>query len=574
MRMNFKHISVACCTAFLWILIPGGVAAQVYKAERENENKIIDVVSDFDSGRYTDARRRLESILNNDERNDAAHYYMGLVNYVQGDLESAEAEIQKAVKLDTTNFWYRYRLAGIYAVTDRQELTVAIYEDLLRDFPKKSDLYFGIVDTYLSMGKMEEALEVLDQIETVMGRSEAAVMTKFDLLRSLDREEEAFRMLEEYNEEYSSPQVLSVLGDYYMSVYNDSTAIAYYDEALDIYPGYAPALLGKAETYRITRRYPEYFTTLNEFVSNEEISSEGKCDYLELLVQKSDPRFLKNFVVELDDVMDNCLEVHPKDSTVNSLAGIYYYTTGRDEEARTYFKRNVDDWPESLGAAEYYAEALMYTGELEELSSFAKASYENFPQEYRFIQMSIYADYNLEDYDSVIRSCQQLIDLALDETTMLSSYSTMGDSYYKAGESARAYKTYEAALKIDSEYVPVLNNYAYFLSLDGKNLKKAATMSRITVEAEPDNPTYLDTYGWILYLLGKYSDAKVYFKHAMVYGAKDNAVIMDHYAEVLYALGEYDQAFYYWNQALAKDSDGEIEGLSAKVKARKNAVKR
>ena len=67
-------------------------------------------------------------------------------------------------------------------------------------------------------------------------------------------------------------------------------------------------------------------------------------------------------------------------------------------------------------------------------------------------------------------------------------------------------------------------------------------MSKITVEKDPDNATYLDTYGWILYLQGKPQQAKPYFKHAMLYGGRDSKVILEHYATVLEALGENDLA--------------------------------
>ena len=77
-------------------------------------------------------------------------------------------------------------------------------------------------------------------------------------------------------------------------------------------------------------------------------------------------------------------------------------------------------------------------------------------------------------------------------------------------------------------------------------------MSKKTVEAEPDNATYLDTFGWILHLMGKDLEAKPFFKHAMLYGGKDSAVMLDHYAEVLEALGEYDLARTYRIQAKAK----------------------
>jgi Tfp pilus assembly protein PilF len=99
-------------------------------------------------------------------------------------------------------------------------------------------------------------------------------------------------------------------------------------------------------------------------------------------------------------------------------------------------------------------------------------------------------------------------------------------------------------------------------------------MSRKTVDAEPDNATFLDTFGWILYLRGELTEAKSFFKTAMLHGGKDSAVILDHYAEVLFALKEYDMAFVYWNLALQKNTEDEIPGLKQKVEQKKKEAGR
>ena len=185
------------------------------------------------------------------------------------------------------------------------------------------------------------------------------------------------------------------------------------------------------------------------------------------------------------------------------------------------------------------------------------------------------ADYNLKDYDAIINNCRYLLVRSKDNPEIVkSSWAQIGDMYHLKGDSKAAYKAYDKALKIDPSYAPVLNNYAFYLSEEGKQLKKAYAMSKKTVEAEPDNATYLDTFGWILHLQGKDLEAKPFFKHAMLYGGKDSAVILDHYAEVLYALKEYDLAQVYWNQAKAKNAGGEIPDLEERVEARLKAAGR
>jgi len=161
----------------------------------------------------------------------------------------------------------------------------------------------------------------------------------------------------------------------------------------------------------------------------------------------------------------------------------------------------------------------------------------------------------LGDDERVIEECETMMLLEPeDSSNVLLCLSVIGDTQYQTGNERAAYKTYEKALKIDPEYCPVLNNYAYYLCLRRRSLAKAEKMSRITVDKEPDNPTYLDTFGWILYLRGKAKEAKPYFKHAMLYGGKDSAVILMHYSLVLEKLGEKDLATYYRNLAESKES--------------------
>lgn len=536
-------------------------------------NLIISAVTEINNGNHKVASDILQKVVAADQTNDAAWYYLAICSIAAGDLEMAEVHFGKAVELDPGNFWYRYRLAGVYANTSRPGQTIEIYEKLLADFPKKSELYFDMVELYSSQGENEKALKTLEEIETVFGMTESATVYKFNLLMRMKKQEEAFAVLEQYNRKYSSPYVLATLADNQLSMYNDSTALAYYNEALDIAPDYAPALLGKAETLRMTRKYGEYFDVLNDFVLNPSDIARSKTDYLSALIQRVDPKFLRSFASQMDGVIENTLKVHPADSAALHLAGLYYYTTDRIDLAKEKFRTNAELNPTSISAAASWIEFLMYVKEWNMLADEGRKAYGRFPQEMYFIEMASVGNYNLQEYDKVLEICDEILQKApADSSKTLRAWSTKGDVYHLLGEKKKSYKAYEKALKINSDYVYVLNNYAYYLSMEGKQLKKALAMSKKTIDAEPDNATYLDTYGWILFLMGKPEEAKPHFKHAMLYGGKESVVILDHYAEVLFALGEYDRAMVYWNQALRKNN-GEIKDLDDRIDSRRQQMK-
>lgn len=552
--------------------LPG--QAQQVRPGSHLENMVLSAVERYNEKDLDASKALLTAVIAEDETNDAAWYYLSLIAVENKEAAEAEEFLRRAVDLDPENYWYRYRLARLYAVTQRQELTVGMYEDLLEDFPKKSDLYFELVELYAAQGEYEKALDTLKEIETVFGMTEGIAMYRFNLLRTLERHEEAYASLEEYNRLYSSPYVLSTLADYQMSMYNDSTALAYYDEALDIAPDYSPALLGKAETLRMTRKYDDYFDVLNLYVTSSDCPAVAKSDYLMAVIQRTDPKFVRSFMPQIDTVMGKALEMHPQDSSMLQTAGIYYYSTDRKDDAKRYFRMNAETYPQSLSASANLVEFLMFAEEWEALSEEGRKAYGRFPGETAFLEMASVGHYNLKEYDEVLQICEKVLEVApQDSSKTLRAWSTMGDIYHQLGEDKKAFKAYDKALKINPGYVYVLNNYAYYLSTTGKNLKKAYSMSRKTIEAEPDNPTYLDTFGWILYLQGKSLEAKPFFKHAMLYGGKESAVILDHYADVLYDLKEYDLAFVYWNLALQKN-DGDIPYLKEKVEQRKKDINR
>lgn len=569
MKRIIKYISViilAFCIAQLAV-------AQSPKAILENQ--VLSAVHKYDAGDIDGAIKILTSVVEQDPTNDAAYYYLAQSYIQKRELDAAELYLQKAVGLDGKNFWYRQRLATLYAATSRGELAVAIYEKLLEDFPKKSDIYLELVELYASQREIDKALETIKEVEKVFGVTESLAVYRYNLLRLTERKEEAYKSLEEYNQKYSSPYVLTTLADWHISQYKDSLALAYYSEALDLDSEYAPAQVGKAEVLRMTRNYGGFFEMLNKFVRNEDASVGAKTDYVMAIVQRTDPKFLRTFSSEIDTVMTGLLAKHENDSSALDLAGLWYYNTGRNKQADKCFKKNVTEHPNSMLTAANYVEFLMYAEMWEELSSEAMKAFDSFPGEPSFLELASIAAYNLERYDQVMEICDKVLEVAPKDSSMtLRAWSTKGDIYHELGDSKKAYKAYDKALKINPDYVYVLNNYAYYLSVEGKNLKKAYEMSKKTIEAEPDNATYLDTFGWIVYLQGRPLEAKPFFKRAMIYGGKDSAVILDHYADVLFDLKEYDMAFVYWNLAKQKNSDGEVPDLEEKIKRKKQEAGR
>lgn len=486
------------------------------------ENALLGGVQQYEDGQVQKAAATFEAILKKAPDDDAAHYYLAVCHIAMNNADEAELHLSRAVALDSANFWYRQRLAMIYAATQRNEQAISLYESILRDFPKKTDTYYALLELYSAADRFDDAIAVLDKIDTLSGGSEATVVPRFRLMYQQGREAEAYACLEKADDEFESPQIKAMLGDYQLSQYNIEAALALYDEALALAPGYTAAVLGKAEAYRMMRRYDDFFTIMEEFISDRDIPEDGKCQYLQALVQRMDPRMMKTCGERVERLVSLCVEV----------------------------------CPDNVEAAKTDCMLRGGSGNLEELADAAHRYVARFPEDKDFLDLAMYADYNLERYDSVLVLTGKKYERAKasgDKAAAVEAYSSLGDIYHQLGQSRKAYRIYKEVLKMDPDHLMTLNNYAYFLSEEGRSLGKALKMSARVVEEQPDNATYLDTYGWILHLKKKDVEALSVFKRAMMYGGKESAVVLRHYADVLDANGKKDLAEMYRSQADARE---------------------
>jgi tetratricopeptide (TPR) repeat protein len=120
------------------------------------------------------------------------------------------------------------------------------------------------------------------------------------------------------------------------------------------------------------------------------------------------------------------------------------------------------------------------------------------------------------------------------------------------GDTRAAAKHYEEALAIDNGFVPALNNLAYILADERRNLDRAMDLGMRARQFAPENPFVADTVGWVAYRRGDYPWA-----YAMI---REGAEVLSANPEVLYHLGMAQAAI--GREQEAADSLG--KALSAK----------
>ena len=499
------------------------------------------------------AYNQFRKVVADEPDNDAAYYY---ISTMLRDSTAAAANLRKAVELDPDNYWYNYSLAQNYMSQGKSEEAAEILEKLIADHPKKTSIYTDLISVYGASKQYDKALEAIDKLESKVGPSDALATIRTDMLLSQNKPQEAYDYMLGYFQKSQSPRAACFLAQYNAANFNNQEALRFYDEALAINPFDTEARYGKAHVHRTLGQYDLYFENINPFLANPDIVPAAKAEYMADVLQQQ--QFVYTFAPQVDTMMMNLYASAPADSSICALTSTYLYQRGQVDDAIMLAKSNADNYPESFNLNFTYPLMLYYSGDHPGVTSAATVALQRFPNNMDLLQLRASSFWQMGELDSAIDDYATCAAIAGNGSEIqLRCYSALGDLYHTKGDQKTAFGYYDKALKLDPNYVPVLNNYAYYISERypapvkkvPKDLRKALDMSRITIEKEPDNATYLDTYAWILHLMGHDLEAKAHFKHAMIHGGKESGVILRHYATVLKALGENDLAEVYSGQA-------------------------
>ena len=120
------------------------------------------------------------------------------------------------------------------------------------------------------------------------------------------------------------------------------------------------------------------------------------------------------------------------------------------------------------------------------------------------------------------------------------------------------FQLYDEALAIFPGNTSIMNNYAYFLALNNRDLDRAESMAAKAVYANPNNATFIDTYAWVYFKKKNYDMALLYIRSAISNSDAPSSDILEHYGDILFMTGDEEGALKQWEEALKLDSENEL----------------
>jgi len=500
-------------------------------------------------GNFEKAADLYAQCLRIDPHHAASMYEMANIYMGQKKSNDALYFAKAATEQAPDNIWYQLLLAEVYENTGKYEEAISVYEDVIKKNPGRLDFYFALASMYLYQNKPAEAIKVYDKVEAMAGVSKELSVQKERLYLKMNKVDKAAAELEKLIAKFPDDlEAYALLVEMYQVNNQEDKAFETIQRMQRKAPESPHVYLALAEYYRQKGDKEKSFENLKAAFTKPELEPEIKIKVLESYAP---------MVSQVPEMMDQSLqlakilvETHPDDPIAFAVYGEFLSLDKNYSEARKAFRSSIE-----LDNKNYHVwqQLLFIESEMSDFSAMLTESDEAltlFPEQPLVYLLNGIANHQAKKYEEATKALLAGSKMVVDDNALLKDfYSNLGDNYNALKNYPESDKYFEKALEIDPRNANVLNNYSYYLSLREEKLDRAATMSKLSNELAPGNPSYQDTYGWILYKQGKYKEAREWLDKAMANGGDKNDTILEHYGDVLYKLGEDGKALEYWQKA-------------------------
>lgn len=494
-----------------------------------------------------------------------AQYYMSLK---QND--KAIECFKKAADLEPDNSTYLETLAKAYVTNDNDSQAIGTLEKIVEKETGRIDILEMLVQLYQKRADYDNTIKTLDRLETLEGKNERLTYAKSEIYSLTGDKKAAINEMKKLADQY--PNDLN-----YRGMYGDALLMNGREkEAFDIYTG---ILKAEPDNYRAQLSMRAYY-------KQKDMAADADSMTMQLLLNKNtgdDARvyIMRQEIAESENGGGDSTKIlrlfdrmmaQPQASTDIAILYATYMSLKKmpQEKIEAVLEKVLAQTPDNAAARLQLVAYAWQRDDLDRVIELCKAARQYNPDEMAFYYYEGMAHFRKDDNDSALNAFQNGISVIgehSDPDIVSDFYAVMGDLLYEKGRAAEAYAAYDSCLQWKDDNIGCLNNYAYYLSVNGDSLDKAEKMSYRTVKAEPKNATYLDTYAWILFMQGRYAEAKIYIDQAVQNDSDSSAVILEHAGDIHAKAGDIDGAVELWARAAAKDPANKL--LARKIRQRK-----
>lgn len=540
--------------------------------DRRYQYFFIEAMRQQSMGNYASAYELLTHAKDIDGNKPEVYYYLAMYLAQMEKDSLALTSLEKAVSLAPKNETYQERLAQFYIGNGKFDKATEAYTRLCDEHSYRTDAMKILLQLYQQEKNYTKMLDVINRIEQVDGESEDLTLSKVRVYELMNKPEDAHKVLKELadNHPYDINYQI-MLGNWLLQNNKADEAYSIFTKALKEEANNPYAQSSLYDYYKQHGDSAKAADMMEKILVSTEQSIENKLQFVREAIKENEQHGGDS--IKMLSLFNRMIAASPEETDIRELEVAYMkmkkFPTATIDSTLTSL---LNIAPDNASARFQLLQNKWSSDDWDSIIALSEPGTQYNPEEMVFYYFTGLAYYQKGEDDKALTFFQKGVAEINDKSSsdiVSDFYCIMGDILFKKGKATEAFAAYDSCLQWKPDNISCLNNYAYYLSLNNLNLKKAEEMSVKTIQAEPTSATYLDTYAWILFLEGRYEEAKMYIEQAISNDSTDesSADVYEHAGDIHAMAGDIDKAVEYWKQAQKRGSESKI--LTRKIKQRK-----
>ena len=482
-------------------------------------------------------------------------YYQLAGYYVDMKNDSlARAYFEKAAALDPDNTAYQEKLGQLYVTQKDYPDAIKAYERLYDSNKARTDVLQLLYQLYGSQNDYRTMISTLERLETVEGSNEQISLSKMQIYEQMGEKRKEYDELKSLVDSHPLELNYQVMfGNWLLQNGKKKEALQKYRDVLKDDPDNSLARLSMMDYYSSIGDQTTVNAIRRELLQSAKTEQNTKVELLRQVIAASQ----KDNTPDSTEVMrlfSVALAAPQENADILMLKAAYMTLRKMPKtDINHVYEQAIEVEPDNSRARILLIQNIWETEDYDKVIAICRPALEYNPDEMAFYYFQGMAQYQKHENDAALTTFRKGVgQIKPDSNPDIVSdfYAIMGDILHEKGLNDEAFQAYDSCLQWKPDNTAALNNYAYYLSVENRNLAKAEQMSYKTIKAEPSNSTFLDTYAWILFQEKRYEEAKIYIEQAIRNDSTLSGVVKEHAGDIYAQTGDMEKALEYWQQSL------------------------
>lgn len=393
----------------------------------------------FYTGNTNEALKIFNGIILDNPKHDPSYFMLSKIYEEQKNYHDAVYQLQKAIKADKKNVWYKVALANVYMEMQEWSSAAKLWETICKEKDNNEYYLYALAECYYEMNMLEKVIDAYNRMEAIMGTNDELTRVKSSLWLYANKVKEAVGEYDRLIEMYPhNPDYYVKAGNIYQSNGMMPQAMLYYEKAAELNSEDPQLNLTMASYWEQQGDADKQMQCLLRVFRNANVDISQKKPYMRQMMTKALRDKNATALQSVAQLAEALTEANPDMGEGYAFQASICFAQQKYAEAIPLYEQALERDNTSYAIWQDYCSVLKNVNRLPEILKYEKDITELFPQNAELLCNIGLAYLQKDNAEKAIKYLKQAKTFAYESSQLAVIYTALSQAYEKIGDTESA----------------------------------------------------------------------------------------------------------------------------------------